>query len=206
MRRVKQFVGQEGVKTGQVSSAPVNGLPAASTQFEAQTEQGAVQGVVAFIRVRGSHLPAPRLHAGGKLQAYDKTFRSSIGSFSELKDPARLNVEPYKVELVKVDREMTVADFNAKYPSTIPVERVTVVNGFDTPVGSDPGGYHDQADHRREGGTGAPNGGAGGHDFGSAERDGPGLRRPGPLSRWNRGCSAPSCGTPRACWSPRSFS
>ena len=61
---VKQFVGQEGVKTGQVSSAPVNGLPAASTQFEAQTEQGAVQGVVAFIKYGGSHLPAARLHAG----------------------------------------------------------------------------------------------------------------------------------------------
>ena len=150
---VKQFVGQEGVKTGQVSSAPVNGMPAASTQFEAQTEQGAVQGVVAFIKYGDLTYRLLGYTPAGKLQTYDKTFRSSIGSFSELKDPARLNVEPYKVELVKVDREMTVADFNAKYPSTIPVERVAVVNGFDTPSDRIPTGTTIK---RIIGGKGAP--------------------------------------------------
>jgi len=129
----KEFLGQEGVKSGQVSSSPVNGLPAFASQFEAQTEQGAVQGIVAFIRYGDLTYRLLGYTPAGKLQTYDKIFRSSIGSFSELKDPARLNVEPYKVELVKVDREMTVADFNGKYPSTISVERVAVVNGFDTP-------------------------------------------------------------------------
>jgi len=42
-------------------------------------------------------------------------------------------VTPYQVELVKVDREMTVTEFNKQHPSTIPVERVAVVNGLDTP-------------------------------------------------------------------------
>jgi predicted Zn-dependent protease len=137
---VKQFVGQEGVKTGQVSSSPVNGLPAASTQFEAQTEQGAVQGVVAFIKYGDLTYRILGYTPAGKLQTYDKTFRSSIGSFSELKDPAHLSVEPFKVELVKVDREMTFTDFNGKYPSTIPVERVAVVNGYDAPTDRIPAG------------------------------------------------------------------
>jgi predicted Zn-dependent protease len=150
---VKQFVGQEGVKTGQVSSDPVNGLPAASTQFEAQTEQGAVQGVVAFIKYGDLTYRLLGYTPAGKLQAYDKTFRSSIGSFSELKDPARLNVEPYKVELVKVDREMTVTEFNRQHPSTIPVERVAVVNGLDTPEDRIPAGTTLK---RIIGGQGAP--------------------------------------------------
>ncbi|MFL5517950.1 MAG: peptidase M48, partial [Gemmatimonadales bacterium] len=76
----------------------------------------------------------------GKLQAYEKTFRTTIGSFSELKDKARLEVTPYQVELVKVDREMTVTDFNKQHPSTIPVERVAVVNGLDTPEDRIPAG------------------------------------------------------------------
>ena len=128
-------------------------MPAVSTQFEAQTEQGAVQGVVAFIKYGDLTYRILGYTPAGKLQTYDKTFRSSIGSFSELKDPARLNVEPYKVELVKVDREMTVADFNAKYPSTIPVERVAVVNGFDTPSDRIPTGTTIK---RIIGGKGAP--------------------------------------------------
>jgi predicted Zn-dependent protease len=137
---VKQFVGQEGVKTGQVSSAPVNGLPAASTQFEAQTEQGAVQGVVAFIKYGDLTYRLLGYTPAGKLQAYDKTFRASINSFAELTDKAKLDVQPFKVELVKLDREMTVQEFNQKYPSTIPVERLAVVNGYDTPPDRIPAG------------------------------------------------------------------
>ena len=149
----KQFLGQEGVKSGQVSSSSVNGLPAVSSQFEAQTEQGAVQGVVSFIKYGDLTYRILGYTPAGKLQAYDKTFRSSIGSFSELKDPARLNVEPYKVEVVKVDREMTIAEFNGKYPSTIPVERVAVVNGFDAPSDRIPAGTTVK---RIIGGKGAP--------------------------------------------------
>ena len=47
---------------------------------------------------------------------------------------------PYQVELVKVDREMTVTEFNKQHPSTIPVERVAVVNGLDTPEDRIPAG------------------------------------------------------------------
>ena len=100
---VKQFVGQEGVKTGQVSSAQVNGLPAASTEFEAQTEQGAIQGVVSFIKYGELTYRILGYTPAGKLQTYGKTFGSTINSFSELTDKARLDVQPFKVELVKVN-------------------------------------------------------------------------------------------------------
>ena len=137
---VKQFQGQEGVQSGQVSSAPINGLPAASSQFQAQTEQGPVQGVVSFIKYGDLTYQILGYTPGGKLEAYGKTFQSTIGSFSELTDSTRLAVQPFKVELVKVDREMTIAEFNGKYPSTIPVERVAAVNGFDTPSDRIPAG------------------------------------------------------------------
>ena len=149
----KQFLGQEGVKSGQMSSSPVNGLPAVSSQFEAQTEQGSVQGVVSFIKYGDLTYRLLGYTPAGKLQAYDKTFRASITSFSQLTDQARLEVEPYKVELVKVDREMTVAEFNGKYPSTIAVERVAVVNGLNTPSDRIPAGTTMK---RIIGGKGAP--------------------------------------------------
>ena len=125
----KQFLAQEGVKSANTSSAPINGLPAVSSEFEAQTEQGAVQGLVSFIQYGELTYQFVGYSPAGKLQGYDKALRSTFGSFSELTDPDRLDVEAYKVELVKVDREMTVAEFNQKYPSTIPVERLAVVNG-----------------------------------------------------------------------------
>jgi predicted Zn-dependent protease len=129
----KQFFGQEGIQSSDVKSSPVNGNPAVSGLFQAQTEQGAVQGVVAFVKYGELTYRLLGYTPAGKLQAHEKTFRSTIGSFSELKDKARLEVTPFQVELVKVDREMTVTEFNKQHPSTIPVERVAVVNGLDTP-------------------------------------------------------------------------
>jgi predicted Zn-dependent protease len=136
----KQFFGQEGIKSADVSSSPVNGNAAVSGLFEAQTEQGAVQGVVAFVKYGDLTYRLLGYTPAGKLQAYEKTFRSSIASFAELKDKARLEVTPYQVELVKVDREMTVTEFNKQHPSTIPAERVAVVNGLDTPEERIPAG------------------------------------------------------------------
>jgi predicted Zn-dependent protease len=136
----KQFFGQEGVKSADASSAPVNGNPAVTSLFEAQTEQGAVQGIVAFVKYGDLTYRLLGYTPAGKLQAYEKTFRSSIASFAELKDKARLEVTPYQVALVEVDREMTVTEFNKQHPSTIPVERVAVVNGLDTPEDRIPAG------------------------------------------------------------------
>jgi len=129
----KQFLGQEGIKSTQTSSAAINGLPAVSSYFEAQTEQGAVQGLVSFIRFGDLTYRILGYTPSGKLQARDEAFRKAIGSFSELTDSTRLQAQPYKVELVKAEREMTIVEFNQAHPSTIPVERVAVVNGMDTP-------------------------------------------------------------------------
>ncbi len=149
----RQFFGQEGVKSGRTSNAPINGLPAASGYFEAQTEQGALQGLVAFIQYGDLTYQLLGYTPAGKLEANDQAFRRAIGSFSELTDPARLAVEPYRVELVKVDRDMSMVEFNERYPSTIPVERLAVVNGLAAPPDRIPAGTTVK---RVVGGKGAP--------------------------------------------------
>ena len=49
----RQFLSQQGVQPGNTSTASINGLPAASGYFSAQTEQGTIQGLVAFIAYNG---------------------------------------------------------------------------------------------------------------------------------------------------------
>ncbi len=149
----QQFFGQEGIQAGKTSNSPINGLPAAAGYFEAQTEQGAVQGLVAFIKYGDITYRMLGYTPAGQLQANDEAFRKSIGSFSELKDPDKLNVEPYRVELVKIDRDMSMEEFNQKYPSTIPIERLAVVNGLDAPPDHIPAGTTVK---RVVGGKGAP--------------------------------------------------
>jgi predicted Zn-dependent protease len=128
----RQFLSQQGVQAGQGSTASVNGLPAATSYFQAQDQQGGtIQGLVTFVSYNGTTYGLLGYTAGGKLGSYDAAFRQSIGSFSELRDPAALNVKPAKVELVKLPREMTLEQFNSQYPSSIPIEQLAIINELD---------------------------------------------------------------------------
>ena len=131
----RQFFRQQGVRRTQTSRAPVNGFPAVSSGFEAQSDQGTVEGTVTFLRYDGLTYQLLGYTSAGRLRRREQVFRRTIASFSELTDSARLNVQPFTIELVKVDRDMTIKEFNRQYPSTVPVERVAVMNGVATPDG-----------------------------------------------------------------------
>ena len=129
---LQKFLGQQGIQAGQVSSAAINGLPAASGYFQAQTESGALAGLVSYISYGGNTYQLLSYTAATQLDAYNATFQQVIGSFVPLTDPAILNVKPKKVEIVKLPSRMTLAEFYSRYPSSIPVEEVAIINGVET--------------------------------------------------------------------------
>ena len=136
----QQFLSQEGVQAGDASTSSVNGNPAATSYFQAQTQQGVVQGIVSFISYNGQTFGLLAYTPQGKLQQYDGTFRDAIGSFSALRNQAALSVKPNRIEVVKLSREMTLAQFDQQYPSTIPIEELAVINQVDGPDSPIPAG------------------------------------------------------------------
>ena len=42
-------------------------------------------------------------------------------------------MQPAKVEVVKLSKEMTLTQFNQQYPSTIPIEQLAIINEVDGP-------------------------------------------------------------------------
>ena len=131
----QQFFGQQGIQSSNVSSSSINGNPAVSGYFAANTEQGQLQGIISFVQYGNATYQLMGYTPAAKMRTYDATFRQAIGSFRQLTDQSALNVQPAKVELVRLPRRMTVAEFNSQYPSTIPVEQVAVINGVE-PGGS----------------------------------------------------------------------
>jgi predicted Zn-dependent protease len=124
----QQFLSQQGIQPGQTSNSSINGLPATSSYFQAQTQQGNIEGLVSFISYRGQTFGLMGYTAAGKLSTYDQVFQSTIRSFSELRDQSKINVQPAKIEVVKLDRDMTLEQFNAQYPSSIPIEQLAIIN------------------------------------------------------------------------------
>jgi predicted Zn-dependent protease len=124
----QQFLSQQGVQAGNTSSQPVNGLPAASGYFQAQTDQGAVQGLVTFVSYNGNTYGLLGYAPSGKFSQYDQIVQQTIRSFGPLQNQAALSVQPAKLELVKLPRQMTLEEFNRQYPSTIPIEQLAIIN------------------------------------------------------------------------------
>ena len=129
----QQFLSQQGVQAGQTSNSSINGLPAASSYFQAQTEQGTIEGIVSFISYGGQTFGLMGYTPGGKLGTYDHVFQSTIRSFGELRDGSKINVQAAKIDVVKLNRDMTLEQFNAQYPSSVPIEQVAIINEVEGP-------------------------------------------------------------------------
>jgi predicted Zn-dependent protease len=136
----RQFLSQQGVQGGQASTSSINGFPATTSEFQAQTQEGAIQGLVSFISFGGSTFGIMGYTPAGKLGTYGDEFERTIRSFSELRDQSKLNVQPAKMELVKLNRDMTLEQFNAQYPSTIPIEQLAIINEVEDPASVLPSG------------------------------------------------------------------
>lgn len=136
----QQFLSQQGVQAGDASTASVNGNPAATSYFRAQTQQGVVQGIVAFISYGGQTFGILAYTGQGRLQQYDGTFRQSIGSFSQLRNQAALDVKPNRIQVVRLPREMTLQQFDQQYPSNVPIEELAVINQLEGPDSVIPAG------------------------------------------------------------------
>lgn len=129
---LQTFLGQQGIQAGQVSSAAINGLPAASGYFQAQTQSGALAGLVSYISYGGNTYRLLTYTTAAQFNAYNATFRQLSGSFAPLTDAAALGVQPNRIEIVKLPTRMTLAEFYSRYPSSIPVEEVAIINGVET--------------------------------------------------------------------------
>ena len=124
----QQFFAQQGLQSGQVGRTTVNGMPAVVGQFQAQTEQGVLQGTAGFVEYGGRSYQILGYGPASQYPPYDATVRRTIASFGSVSDPKILNVQPNRVRIVRTDRRMTLAEFNQRYPSVISIADLAIIN------------------------------------------------------------------------------
>ncbi|HYV67670.1 MAG TPA: M48 family metalloprotease [Myxococcales bacterium] len=126
----RKFFSQQGIQRGQPAEVTVSGQRAHASYFAAQTQQGNIAGLVAFVAYNGTTYALIGYTGDQTLQQYDATFKSFMGSFGPLTDPAALSVQPAKIQIVRVDSDMTVEQFNQRFPSNLKVDELALINGF----------------------------------------------------------------------------
>jgi len=122
------FSSRPGMETSDRRSLTVGGLPALSLVFQATSGQQRLAGRALFVAHGGKTFRLLGYTAASRLSAYDRVFRESLMSFAPLRDPSALEVQPRRIALVRLEQELSVEEFDRRYPSTVPRETVALIN------------------------------------------------------------------------------
>lgn len=136
----QQFLQQQGLQAGQSSRQTFNGVPAVVAPFQAQTQQGVLQGYVAFLGHAGQTFQLVGYSPAQAFATNDAAFRQVIQSFGPVTDPKILNAQPPRLEVVKLDRPMSLAQFARQRNGGVPVERLALINQVQDPNATLPAG------------------------------------------------------------------
>jgi predicted Zn-dependent protease len=123
-----RFVRRDGIRAAAPVRRTLHGLPALIVPFEASTGQGVLRGLAHFVQ-HGERVyqlfgyTTPMLYPG-----VERAFQQSLGSFAPLTDPQILAVQPDRLRVVRTEQEMTLAEFERRHPSTVPIAELAVLN------------------------------------------------------------------------------
>jgi predicted Zn-dependent protease len=125
----QQFFSQQGVQQGQSLQADFGGLPAVARIFGAQTQSGDLEGIAAFAEKDGRVYRILGYTAAQSFSRYRSELSGSLGSFGRVTDRRLLEVKPKRLEVVSLPSAMSLEEFGRRYPSTVDLETVAIING-----------------------------------------------------------------------------
>ena len=126
----RAFFSQDGMSSGRVSRERINGLQATMGSFRAQTEQGVLEGIAAFLDHGGLTYRIMGYTVQGRLRDYQDAFLRFIRSFAILTDRAALSVEPMRIDLYTLERATSIAELSRRKPSPASEARLAILNGL----------------------------------------------------------------------------
>ena len=124
----REFFSQGGIQQGNAWRGDINGLPAVAHSFAAQTQQGVLRGLAAFVSHQGKVFQILGYAPSSRWGRYQGVMSDALNSFERLTDRRYLDVQPKKVSIVTPPRDMTLREFDDRYPSTVPLETLAIIN------------------------------------------------------------------------------
>lgn len=128
------FVGQEGLTTLDRSSTTVNGYEAERVLISATPQQGQeIRALVYFIAYDGNVYRFLGVTTSGAYDRFRPTFERTMTGFDDLRDPARLNVQPTRVDIQTASAARVFAEFvrPSALPEDMTTEDIAILNQLD---------------------------------------------------------------------------
>ncbi len=129
----QEFFSQQGVQQGQALQANLGGLPSVARVFGVQRGQsGDLQGVAAFVEHNNRVYQVLGYTMADRWRNYDDVLSGSLGTFERVTDRNLLNVQPARVDIVSLPASMTLEEFARRYPSSVDLQTLAIINQADT--------------------------------------------------------------------------
>ncbi len=133
------FLTATGIQGGPAIRGSVSGLTVSEAPFAATTESGTVRGNAVFVEYGNNVYRLLGYGTEAGWSGYQGVVQRALRSFARLTDPAILNVQPHRVDVITVDRRTTIAQLAAQRPSPVPVATLALINQVDAATPLEPG-------------------------------------------------------------------
>jgi predicted Zn-dependent protease len=129
------FFGQQGVQRGPSRGRNLYSFRA----YDTQTGQGGAEGLIGFLPHDGRLYQLMGYTGLETWDGYANDMHSSVTSFSNVTQRRYLNVSPATVDIVELPQSMNLTEFVRRYPSTVDIDQLAIINGVNEDTVMDPG-------------------------------------------------------------------
>jgi predicted Zn-dependent protease len=130
-----QFFGQQGMQSERRETGNLNGLRAVSAKFRVQTDQGVLQGMVAFVECKGRIYQVLGYTTEQLWTNYQDIVVNSIGSFRRLTDSKILQMQPMHLKIMTVGKASTLGELAKQQGSPVQLETLAIINQTEANAG-----------------------------------------------------------------------
>jgi predicted Zn-dependent protease len=128
----REFFARQGLQSIGSRRTRLSGLTAVQSDFSVATQR-ALSGRVVFVEKGGKVLRLLGLVFSDRAIAARGAFDGFFGSFATLRDRSRLEVQPQRIRLVRLDRSMSFEEFARRWPSDVDPRVLAAINRIGDP-------------------------------------------------------------------------
>lgn len=129
------FFGQQGIQRGPSRGRNIYSFRANDTQ----TGEGRAEGLIGYLSHDGRLYQLMAYTGIDTWNGYANAMHESLTSFAQVTNRRYLDVSPATIDVVTLPQSMNLTEFVRRYPSTIKVEQLALINGVNEDTVMDPG-------------------------------------------------------------------
>ncbi len=119
------FFGQQGIERGPSRGRNLMAFRA----LDSQTGSPAIEGLIGYLNHGGKLYQLIGYTKVATWDGYASAVQHSLTSFAKVSDRRYLDVKPSTIDVVALSRDMTLAEFAEKFPSTVELDELAILNG-----------------------------------------------------------------------------